>query len=97
MYILSQEELQEDINTLKELELKYKLHEVQALKIGDLETYDALQEVILGVLTAEVRLGDLLIARKRAELEFMENYSTGREKSILLKDLCGKFPYGKSV
>ena len=66
MYILSQEELQEDINTLAELGLKYKLHEVQALKIGDLETYHTLQEVILGVLTAEAGLGDLLVARERS-------------------------------
>lgn len=71
MYILSQEELQEDINTLKELDLKYKLHEVQALKIGDLETYNTLQGLILGLLTAEVKLGDLLITRKRSELEFI--------------------------
>jgi len=72
MYILSQEELQEDISYAKELELKYELHKVQALKIGDLETYNTLQEVILGVLTAEAGLGDLLVARKRAELEFMD-------------------------
>ena len=71
MYILSQEELQEDISYAKELELKYELHKVQALKIEDLETHNTLQEVIPGLLTAEVRLGDLLVTRKRSELEFI--------------------------